>query len=485
MVNLAIVFFLIVLAVSVTLLNSGGLYAILYSNRERRLSSLLICSLLGTHIVQGMIVIPLYTAKRWRIENKTANIIVSDCFLFSYLLTNYMSCITVLLISIDRFLAIRFPLSYRVRATKSCAFRSIAASLLYVFILCVIPFRNHKVGGRKYLPSRTWTFLMLICNTVVPFLIIIAVYAYISRKSFLFIKKCYHRRLMQTRRENMPKKSIRTFLTKEFATAKIAVIIAISYIICWGPSCMYYLLQSLCAKNCFPPSFDGTVTEQNLSYAMKFLTMIDGLVAPIIYCLRDKLIVSSFMRKFGRKEGQFLSFASASHHYKEVGVVATKPSQKLRVPAQDTESLSTVGSGSEPIAATKGQSSNFLQVQVIGAYPMRPLITGPDERDSGATSDDSRPVLLKEIRPDSKSTFCKDDGECVMHSVPSIPESFLDSSVPRGLDSVHSSGTNTAGSGDVGCVLDSSKDETHKNGILAVDITDASDCEEALLPRTE
>ena len=291
MVNIAVVSTSIFLSVAITVLNSGCLFVLLSRKKQRPASSLLLASLLIIHIIQGVIVIPFYTVKRWDIEGEP----VCSIFRFSYLLTNYLSCITILLISLDRFVAIRFPLHYRVRAINSFVLKVMAASWLYVLALCLIPFWNSD-DECIYNPSKIWSVVMLSWNTFTPFLIIIVIYSYISRKSFVFVRNCERRRCRQ-KGERPPRQkrrsviSMRAFLSKEFGAAKVAVLITVSYIICWGPSFMYYMLKSTC-KHCFSKSFKDSLTEKNLNYAMKILTLVDGLAAPTIYCLRNMDVVN-------------------------------------------------------------------------------------------------------------------------------------------------------------------------------------------------
>lgn len=386
--NIVIIVLSIVLSVSVTLLNSGCLFAILYTREQHRVASLLIASLLGSHVIQGIIVIPLYVVKCWEEDISFA----SDSFLFSYLLTNYMSCLTVLLISLDRFLAIRFPLSYRVHASKSHASRLIVALFFYVLILCLIPFgsRNAK---RTYAPSKDWTVFMLLFNTALPFLIIIATYVYISRKSYLFVINCDRRRIMQTKdiRPTPRGRSKSLFLTKEFATAKIAVIIAISYIICWGPSFMYYLLEKLC-EHCFSKSFSESQTKKNFSFAMKFLTMIDGLVAPVIYCLRNKIIILSFNQKMSRQRSNIFLGSNQSSLRLRQSVQEPLPSRNrsLSVPILGTQ----IGECQE-----KGSAS--LENQTSPALQRRLLV--PQMAIKERNSDQRELVLLQKLPPSRRA----------------------------------------------------------------------------------
>ena len=296
MVDVAVVTCLIILSVSVTFLNIGCLYLMFSTCQQRRTAATLIASLLVAHMIQGIVVMPLYTIKRWDITNKLAKTIVCDTFLFSYLFTNYVSCIAVLLISLDRFLAIIAPFKYRVRATTSSAKKAIIGSWIYVLILCLIPFASdHKKC--HYNPSRDWTILMLLGNTALPFVTITAVYSVICRKSRQFLRNRERRRSQQLSPEQITnRRTLRVILTKELAAVKVAFIITICYIICWGPSFMYYLLRKLCPK-CYPDNFEDSPTEKRLGYAMKFLTMIDGIVAPVVYCLFDRNLRKAVARK--------------------------------------------------------------------------------------------------------------------------------------------------------------------------------------------
>ena len=296
MVDIAVVTCLIILSVSVTSLNIGCLYLMFSTCQQRRTAATLIASLLVAHMIQGVVVMPLYTLKRWDITNRLAKIIICDSFRFSYIFTNYVSCIAVLLISLDRFLAIIAPFKYRVRATTSSAKKAIIGSWIYILILCLIPFASDH-GKCHYEPSRDWTVLMLLGNTALPFVTITAVYSVICRKSRQFLRNQERRRSQQLSPDQITsRRTLRVILTKEFAAVKVAFIITICYIICWGPSFMYYLLRKLCPK-CFPGDFEGSLTEKRLGYAMKFLTMIDGIIAPSVYCLFDRNLRKAVARK--------------------------------------------------------------------------------------------------------------------------------------------------------------------------------------------
>ncbi|XP_065069453.1 octopamine receptor beta-2R-like [Rhopilema esculentum] len=305
MVDVAIVASLIFLSVAVISINGVCLFILCVSSTEKRASTLLIANLLVAHILQGVFVIPLYTVKQWEMTDKEASAFICTFFLYSYLLTNYVSVTTVLILAVDRFIAIYSPLKYRVHATPAAAMKVIAFSWIYSTSLCSIPFaqRSEKC---YYIPSNIWTVLMLLINTGLPFVIIIILYCYICYKSHKFVKNRRKRRNCQEKEEARScshKRKRRLLLKLELAAAKVAVLISISYIICWGPSFGYYLTKKLC-RQCFSPSFEDSQEEKKLNYAMKFLTMIDGLVAPIIYCLQNTRIRSAARKRVSRMISQ-------------------------------------------------------------------------------------------------------------------------------------------------------------------------------------
>ena len=419
MVNVALVSALIVLSLAIILLNSGCLVVLLSSKKRLRVSSLFLATLLTIHIIQGIIVIPLYTAKRWKLENITAKVAVCDAFRFSYLLTNYLSCITILLISIDRFFAIRFPLKYRVHATRSCAFKIIAASWIYVLLLCLIPFTNTD-GECNHNPSKIWAISMLSCNTFFPFVIIIMIYTFISRKSFTFVRNCERRRCIQ-KREKLPdqrRKSIKTLtalLSKEFAAAKVAVLIAMSYIICWGPSFIYYMLKSTC-KHCFAPSFKDSSMEEQLNYAMKFLTLVDGLAAPIIYCLRNTIGNKTPKTSFRSFRSRQSSNRPTSSHSTVVLTQESSLSEihTLRTSCRTKKDESSLSTHDKDDFSDGSYRSDRYKVS-DSEYPSQSLLVNSRKDYSQRQKDspvlDCEDPLTLHVRPQLRQSNDRDDGD--------------------------------------------------------------------------
>ena len=228
---------------------------------------------------------PAYVAKRWNFEDPKVKSIICDAFRVPYFITNYASCITLLIISIHRFLAIRFPLRSKIWITNRKMLFIILGSWLYVVALCLIPLLPQ---GKKcqYSPQKQWIVTMLIGNTLIPCLIIIACYIYIFQKAQYYVKqKLRGKRAVYRKHQEQSHQVVVSIPTPKFdlGAACSSLIIISAYILCWGPSLVYYLLKTLC-PSCYPASFKDSQAENTLNFVMKLLTFLSGLVAPIVYC---------------------------------------------------------------------------------------------------------------------------------------------------------------------------------------------------------
>ena len=270
-------------SLTLTILNSFCLYFIATTKPLHQPSTLAIANLLGCHLIQGLIVVPSYIAKRLEIKDRNISGPVCNTFRASYLTTNYISCLTVLLISLDRMLAIQKPLKYRSTMTNNKIYIAMIACWLYVLTLCslpFIPFAKPSRSGCTYLPQKEWTIAMLTINTLIPFVIIMYCYYVIfktARRS---------RRLRPSLYQHTSRTSIRNSRStaSELNIAKISSIIVLAYLFCWGPSFVYYFLASTC-PNCFSKSYEDSKSEQVITFLMKYFTFLNGIIAPIIYCL--------------------------------------------------------------------------------------------------------------------------------------------------------------------------------------------------------
>lgn len=262
-----IVIILILLSIIVFLCNLFCILNIIFSKHLRRASHVAICSLLFAHLIQGLVAIPTYAMKRAEIGHER---VVCDTFRFSYLLTNYAACISLLLVTLHRLVAVLYPLKYSVHATMTRTIYIFCLCWFYVLCLCVIPFFNKKVKRScSYSPSDEWTIFMLTFNTFIPLVVIFISYKLIFSKTKKALKS---RNTERCRRYQSQKKILKT-----------TVLIVTSYIFCWGPSFVYYFLQAVC-KTCLADLYRREDIEKIITFLMKVLTFINGIFAPLVYC---------------------------------------------------------------------------------------------------------------------------------------------------------------------------------------------------------
>lgn len=277
--DLEVIIILSILTVFVAVINIYCIIVILYSKRLHKGSHLAICSLLLAHALQGVLVIPLYAIRRAKITNDPS---LCTMFRFTYLFTNYASCISLLIISLDRCFGVTYPLKYKIFITPQRMLSWLAGAWLYVLALCCIPFfkSNYKCG---YIPQNEWTIGMLLANTMVPFIVIFVCYFIIFGK----VKQVLHNRRVELKR----KLTVNTrALRKQWKKSKITVVIVFFYVVCWGPGFVYYTLEKLC-KVCFQEGWDKTKAEQYVTFVIKLLTFVDGIIAPLLYCLSNKSFI--------------------------------------------------------------------------------------------------------------------------------------------------------------------------------------------------
>ncbi len=281
--NWEIIIPLAILSIVVIFFNSLGIYVIIKTPTLRHHSILAIANLLLVHLIQGTIVIPFYIVKRLNIKDASISGPACSLFRFSYMITNYVACITLLLISVDRLCAVKWPLIYKSTMKNRKMKLAILGIWIYVLILCLLPFIWGVKAGKScvYRPTKEWSIAMLAINTFVPLLLICACYVAI----------------FQTARKSNTAASGARQAKIALRIAKVSAVVVSAFLVCWGPSFMYYMLVSTCSS-CFSSGFKDSRIEKDLTFMMKFFTFLDGVLAPLIYCLmhrgiRDGILVAA------------------------------------------------------------------------------------------------------------------------------------------------------------------------------------------------
>ena len=290
---LPLVIILTITSILVTLVNVCCI-VVIFKKPVKKPSDMTICSLIIGHAIQGTLVIPCYAAKRSRVLNQT---IVCDVFRFSYLFTNYVCCLSVLIISVDRVIGVSFPLRYQIWITNKRMTRLLICFWVYVLLLCMVPFIPSNIKECNYNPQDSWVITMLTGHILLPFLIIILCYILICKK----VRSVLYLREYLTNSKSILARDIQQ-QQKKFRT--ILIVIG-TYLLCWGPDFTYYILSILCPKKCFTKDFFHKSDERITGFVIKMLTFIDGVIAPVVYCWVNESFNVSLMKILSRVAFRF------------------------------------------------------------------------------------------------------------------------------------------------------------------------------------
>ena len=124
---------------------------------------------------------------------------------------------------------------------------------------------------------------MLLVNTLLPMVAIVIIYVLILKridKTVWLVRS--GPTVERVGRKDEKFDTRRT--TKEYKRTKMTFFIVGTYIVCWGPSLLYYLLLSFCGHSCFNNAYKDSTAEEIVGFLIKFLTFVDGVVAPLVYC---------------------------------------------------------------------------------------------------------------------------------------------------------------------------------------------------------
>ena len=310
-----------ILASIIICINLCSLTIILWSRSlMSRPQVILLINLIATHLIQGLVVMPVYAVRKSKQYPVGSYPAVCDTWRFTYMLTFYGTCINVLLIALDRVVATKYYLKYAANHYRHKHFAcAVVVGWTYVVALCIIPFfmddNDNKDHGKTpyhchYNQPYEWTSFMLIFNTVIPYLCVIASYLYIRRqirevssKVFFTMKSDKCKSLAANNdsfscstEDRLDSSSPAVVIHKHAANSikprksvhyrkvtRLIFRIVFIYGLTWTPSIIYYSIVTM-TPDIFPASYYVSQLEMVFTYVIKYITFFNAAAAPIIYC---------------------------------------------------------------------------------------------------------------------------------------------------------------------------------------------------------
>ena len=318
--------FLVLIMLATIFGNVLVITAVYLYHRLRRMTNFFIISLAISDLFVALIHLPLRIDQSVHNNNwcfDKAPGVVTTCAYWIVMDTVFSSAsiCNLVVISIDRFLAITKPFQYQRRMTKKVGFSLIAFVWVYAMLwgtLSLIdwtagPKNNPHISVKKSLShERTCSKNDKIYYTVamavaffLPLLIVIVTYSCVFRVAFIQAKAVA---------SLDPTKGKRHILRELKATKTIAVVIGV-FIVCWLPFFILIVMSLWCA-----PCFEPFITNRALSYAIRItfifvLPVMNSSLNPLIYTLFNKEFRSAFSRMLCRNRD-----ASRSDAMDEVSV---------------------------------------------------------------------------------------------------------------------------------------------------------------------
>ena len=318
--------FLVLIMLATIFGNVLVITAVYLYHRLRRMTNFFIISLAISDLFVALIHLPLRIDQsvhnnNWCFDKSPG--VVTTCAYWIVMDTVFSSAsiCNLVVISIDRFLAITKPFQYQRRMTKKVGFSLIAFVWVYAMLwgtLSLIdwtaePRENPHISVR-FSPSKErtcgkndkiyYTVAMAVA-LFLPLLIVIITYSCVFRVAFIQAKAVA---------SLDPTKGKRHILRELKATKTIAVVIGV-FIVCWLPSFILIVISLWC-EDCFDPF----ITNRALSYAIRItfifvLPVMNSSLNPLIYTLFNKEFRSAFSRMLCRNR-----HASRSDAMDEVSV---------------------------------------------------------------------------------------------------------------------------------------------------------------------
>lgn len=293
----------LVIIIAVTILGNGLVCLAFY--RQPQLKGVHyypILSLALADILCGMCAMPAYIVKK-HISGGIKERITCDVFRFTYFFSVYASVLSLTVISLERFIAIKMPVRHRMLLTKRKIISVLLISWFDAALVSMLPFiwrRDDTEELCTYRPSKEWSIMAILLNVCLPFVIMFVCHIYTVYFAIQFSRakhKAKSATFATVRRQNTSEHQVSRedrdaiLLKRERDITCTMAIVLGAFILCWAPSSLYYFLQMVC-PHCYGPSFKQI--EPVFNAVVKLLTFLNSCLNPVIYCWMNKHFRQAF-----------------------------------------------------------------------------------------------------------------------------------------------------------------------------------------------
>ena len=273
----------LIAALPTILLNALVIFAVVTRRPLRNNSTILLACLAGVDLLTGLVALPFaFLVDLKRLLSAEPFCSLEKAFIVTVTMVGYASISHLVVISIDRYTTIKYPLRYQDIVTETRIIISIILSwgftlfmTIHEFVLVVLQ------SGRIYsVYSQMNVILQIVAGA--SFIVVISwSYGYIYRET--------RRQIKRLKAEQLPQEEIQRIKKDRKAAITLAIIL-IALVITYLPAIVFGLLATLPGSITSPPRFICVIWKW-VAVAM----MLGSLFNPIIYCWRMKNLRSAFL----------------------------------------------------------------------------------------------------------------------------------------------------------------------------------------------
>lgn len=254
--------------------------------RERP-SSVPVVSFLLAASIQGALAFPMYIYRKIS-DNHSANG-VCDLYRVPYFFCGHILTMSLLCISIDRLIVILRPFLYQQHISSRRFCFVIICSWIVTGLIDVVPFVAHSDYSDDcfYNPNRDWGIIVIVFYIIIPLIAITVSYLIIWKKavSITLQEQKLTRSQSQSRQQNESEhvRKAKNFSVMEMKATKTSVVLIATYILCWGPLGIFYMVDNFC-HNCYSSRNELS----GFRTGIKILALTSSFTTPVVYCWWNK-----------------------------------------------------------------------------------------------------------------------------------------------------------------------------------------------------
>ena len=303
--------FLIFIAITTLLGNLSVCLTVFFNSNLHTLTSYLVASLAISDLMVATFSLP------FRIHQTLHNTrwcLSEDACIFWIWADLFCCCASIgnlALISIDRFLATKYPLRYHQIVTRKTSWLMLSSVWIYSFIVASSGLTNWTFPGGVlvgindgcYKPDPYFYTFAAAVGFFLPLVVIICAYCYIFKIAMEHFRAIS--RLTAPILPNVPQSSEnhQTIYKQQLKATKTLAIVVGAFVICWLPTFVIILVQmwcQTCLKNQYQPDnpkLHGFFYFINIAFVYT-LPNINSAINPFIYVIFSKDLRQAFIKTF-------------------------------------------------------------------------------------------------------------------------------------------------------------------------------------------